>query len=169
MMAVSGPRAGERLKVLPTVLTRWSVWRRQHPDTKVLSRDTGYGREYKYNPYAAYFRDRQRLMFLVRPLDDRRGLKDRVLGVSVGNHYKAYVERDLARQPEVIDELSGRRFTIRYDRSTRTIKAVDPPQEVATLYTFWFAWAAMHPETDVFEPSNGSQPLQASVRGPGGG
>lgn len=34
--AVTGPMRGRKLEFLPSTVTRWSAWRRDHPETKVL-------------------------------------------------------------------------------------------------------------------------------------
>ena len=34
--AVTGPMRGNKLEFLPSTVTRWSAWRRDHPETKVL-------------------------------------------------------------------------------------------------------------------------------------
>ena len=44
--AVSGPRKLEHLVSVLIELTTWGYWKKQHPETKILSRDTGYGRDY---------------------------------------------------------------------------------------------------------------------------
>ena len=49
--AVSGPMKGQRLAMVPTSHTTWADWRERHPDTQVLSLDTGYSRNYNRNPY----------------------------------------------------------------------------------------------------------------------
>ena len=41
-----------KLELLPVVLTSWEAWKQQHPDTMVLSLNTGYERP--YFPGAAY-------------------------------------------------------------------------------------------------------------------
>lgn len=51
--AVTGPHAGTRLAVLPAVNTTWGTWRKDHPDTLVLSFDTGHEPDYRVDPYAA--------------------------------------------------------------------------------------------------------------------
>ena len=69
MEAVSGPLSGvgASLQPLPSVLMRWEDWLAQHPETLVLSSETGYEREYNSNPYQQYFVD-QRLRFPVDPV-----------------------------------------------------------------------------------------------------
>jgi hypothetical protein len=51
---VTGQLAGSglRLAVLPLVTTSWRGWRRLHPETLVLSKQTGFARDYR--PGAAY-------------------------------------------------------------------------------------------------------------------
>lgn len=39
--ALLGPRAGERLELLPSTLTDWGTWRREHPETLALDADGG--------------------------------------------------------------------------------------------------------------------------------
>jgi len=45
--AVSGPLAGERLTPLAISHTTWRAWLGEHPDTSVLSTNTGFQRNYK--------------------------------------------------------------------------------------------------------------------------
>jgi hypothetical protein len=71
------------LKPLYLVTTTWGEWRRRHPETRILSHDTGYLRD--YGEGAAY-RDRfatQRLMFNVPKVDARLPNKAEVLAVRV--------------------------------------------------------------------------------------
>lgn len=41
-----GPETGTPLSTLPVIEMTWGHWRRLHPDTKVLSSETGYSRDY---------------------------------------------------------------------------------------------------------------------------
>jgi hypothetical protein len=50
--AISGERVGTKLIMLPLSHTTWRDWLAKHPDTLVLSEDTGYSRDYQRNPYA---------------------------------------------------------------------------------------------------------------------
>jgi hypothetical protein len=49
--AIVGPMTGERLKPLPSQTTSWGLWKQQYPHTVSLSRDTGYRRDYRVNPF----------------------------------------------------------------------------------------------------------------------
>jgi hypothetical protein len=80
---VIGPLVGSgvQLKYLPVVTTRWGEWRRAHPNTTVLSLDTGYKRDYSEGAaYHAYF-STDALMFDVSKHDDRLPNKAEILAL----------------------------------------------------------------------------------------
>ncbi len=80
---VMGPLAGEdlELQIYPVVTTTWKEWRLLHPDTRVLSIDTGHERDYSEGAaYKDYFRT-DGLMFGVPKEDKRLKNKDEVLAV----------------------------------------------------------------------------------------
>lgn len=52
--AVQGPHKGRGLTQVRVFWTTWARWRGRHPDTRVLSRDTGYMRNYRDDPYGSY-------------------------------------------------------------------------------------------------------------------
>jgi hypothetical protein len=80
---VVGTLAGQplRLEAFPVVTTTWKEWKTQHPDTTVLSLETGYDRDYGEGvAYRDYF-DTDQLMFRVPRTDPRLNNKDEILGV----------------------------------------------------------------------------------------
>jgi hypothetical protein len=52
--AIRGRLRGERLRELPLVWASWGRWRAAHPDTVVLSTETGHLRPYGDDPYGSY-------------------------------------------------------------------------------------------------------------------
>jgi len=82
-----GAAVGTRLPMIPVVEMTWTGWKTLHPDTKVVSSQTGYARDYRAGafPYPDDYEDPEndRLLFDM-PIDDRRPPKERVLGVPVG-------------------------------------------------------------------------------------
>ena len=78
-----GPLVGQgiELDVYPVVTTTWGEWRAAHPDTKVLSINTGFERDYSEGAaYREYF-STDRLMFQVPELDGRLKNKAEVLAI----------------------------------------------------------------------------------------
>ena len=82
---VVGPLVGQGivLKPLHLVTTTWGEWRKRHPETRVLSLDTGYLRDYSEGAAYRDYLATQRLMFNVPRLDDRLPNKAEVLAVRV--------------------------------------------------------------------------------------
>jgi len=73
--------SGVRLASRPIVTTTWGEWRQQHPETTVLSLDTGHERDYDEGvAYAQYFSSDD-LMFAVSRRDSRLNNKDEVLAI----------------------------------------------------------------------------------------
>ena len=71
--------SGLRLRSHPVVTTTWGEWKAKHPDTTVLSLDTGYERDYSEGAaYRKYF-STDRLMFSVSKRDSRLKNKEEVL------------------------------------------------------------------------------------------
>jgi hypothetical protein len=79
---VVGPLAGQEglsLRLRASVTTTWGEWRQRHPETMVLSLETGYLRDYSEGAaYSDYFATND-LMFDVPETDDRLRNKDEVL------------------------------------------------------------------------------------------
>ena len=78
---VVGPlvNSGVRLRHRSMVTTTWNEWRRKHPETTVLSLDTGHERDYREGAaYRDYF-STDDLMFAVSKTDRRLKNKDEVV------------------------------------------------------------------------------------------
>ncbi len=156
---ISGPGAKKRLTALPCELTTWESWKSRFPKTEVMSTKTGHQRDYRRNPYASYFAD-QELMFPVTPVNKRFPNKERVLGVWVGDQYRAYPESLFpADPPQITDTIGDKNITVVLDRKSHSFRVTHADEGVSWLYSFWFAWYALHPETSVYgdavEPAKG--------------
>ncbi|MCG8589317.1 MAG: DUF3179 domain-containing protein [Proteobacteria bacterium] len=90
---VVGPLVEEddfRLRVLPSVVTTWGEWRRRHPDTRVLSFDTGHRRPYHAGAaYGDYFAS-ERTMFPIARRNRALPDKTRVFALEREGQPKAY-------------------------------------------------------------------------------
>jgi hypothetical protein len=158
--AVTGPQTGARLRALPSLLTSWAAWRREHPGTLVLSPETGYRRDYSRNPYASYERS-PGIMFPPKRHDPRLPVKERVLGLEIGGQAKAYGLADLAAAGTLDDDVGGVAVRVEYDAASETVRVVGRAEGnlLPATTVYWFAWSAFHPETELWH-----QP--PSFRGP---
>jgi len=82
------------------VWTRWAHWRGQHPDTEVLSTETGYARNYRTDPYGSYtplsgYYEDGSPMFPPLPGDDRYGPKTVVIGARTADGAVAFHKESL--------------------------------------------------------------------------
>jgi hypothetical protein len=105
-LAVLGELAGARLVPILLDNVPWSAWRQAHPDTKVLSRDTGHLRDYDRNPYFGYDVSTD-IVFPVDFIDPRLHPKAIVYGISIGNASTAYPDEALRETPVINDVLAG--------------------------------------------------------------
>ena len=64
-IGVVGSQVNRSLERIPAVKTTLGAWLSQHPDSEILSTDTGYGRNYFGYPYGSYMTD-ERIIFPVR-------------------------------------------------------------------------------------------------------
>ena len=83
--ASCGPNTGLHLRAYPSVEMTWGAWRALHPDTRVISGQTGHSYDYTRYPYGSYesLADTTTL-FPMPSLDTTRPIKERVLGIPDG-------------------------------------------------------------------------------------
>ena len=119
---VVGPLVGKdiRLKRSYLVTTTWGEWKRRHPDTTVLSLNTGHRRDYGEGvAYQQYF-GTDELMFTVPKIDTRLKNKDEVVALvfpDSGNDTLAISADYLNEHNVYADTLSDVPFVILTDSS----------------------------------------------------
>jgi len=95
--AVKGELTGYRLDLVPFDVITWGDWKKLHPDTKVLTTDTGYIRSYATDPYGNYYTE-PRIMFPVEHSDNRMHPKEIIVGFNENGLPKAYKQNDIESQ-----------------------------------------------------------------------
>ena len=149
--AVTGSSQGEQLTVVPTAHTSWEDWVGRHPETLVLSEDTGYTRNYSRDPYAGYDVNPM-IYFPVKNSSSRFDSKEVVLGLEIDGRYKAYPFAELAKtEGVVVDKVGGREVRVAFDAKHRTARVLDGSgKELPSVIAYWFAWYAFYPQGEVF-------------------
>jgi Protein of unknown function (DUF3179) len=79
--AVAGFLTDTSLEAFPVSTISWREWRDANPAGWVLSRDTGFDRQYGTNPYTGYDEERSRPFLYNGKLDSRLAPKARVVGL----------------------------------------------------------------------------------------
>lgn len=124
---VAGPLvdSGIELRIRPVAITSWAEWRRKHPDSRVLSLDTGYHRNYDSGVvYRDYFASPD-LMFPTSVDESLLRQKDYVFGIRDGAASKAWPIEVFAGGAVINDEVGRRWIVLVGDAATRTVRAYD--------------------------------------------
>jgi len=151
--AVAGSLAGKALNKIESTRTSWKDWKRRHPQTLVLSTNTGYARDYSQDPYEGYYR-LGTLWFPVGEVRKDLPVKEMVLGVELDGKAKAYPLSELRERAggTLEDKIGG--TGIRIDISPEGTVTGAKRQDGETLkpiFSYWFAWQAFHPRTEVYQ------------------
>ena len=106
----------ESLRQFPVVWTSWEQWKTAHPETKLLSRETGFARDYdrdpygSYNPRDGYYELEQEPMFPALSPHDKMAEeippKDVVIGARTTEASVAF-EKDVLRDEKLVDGTLG--------------------------------------------------------------
>ncbi|MEO6264676.1 MAG: DUF3179 domain-containing protein [Luteimonas sp.] len=156
--AFAGQRRGQSLSPVPLTMTTWREWRDKHPDTMVLSTETGAGSDYGVaTPYGDYEKS-ERLMFPVTAHDPRLHPKMVVHAVEVGSESFAVTERALKAAGSV--ETRVGRVPVRWVRDANgTVRAtrLDNKEALVPIRLFWFAWFTFHPATGLYDTPPGKR------------
>ena len=149
--SVSGVMKGEALPLLPTANTTWSEWRSRYPDSKLLSEKTGHNRNYQRTPYVGYDESKS-LYFPVRDVSERYHPKEKVIGLQIKTQYKAYPFSELRKSGSIVhDSISGTAVVVHFDEQNDTARITNSlGEELPHITTFWFAWYAFHPGSEVY-------------------
>jgi len=141
--AISGPLKGHPLATLPAIQTTWSLWRRLHPDTRVMTIPGPAGRLYHYrgsSPAAGKPAGGQDISAIG-------------LGLAFGGKslYLPLTELAKVKTPFSV-ELDGRKLTIHAEPDDYTAWATDEKGELVVGYlAYRDGWKRFHPETRVFQ------------------
>ena len=117
--------SGIELKVRPVAITSWKKWRTRHPKTRVLSLDTGFGRDYSLGrAYGKYFASPD-LMFPALVPDKRFKAKAYVFALRDGDNEKAWPLAAFDGGRVVNDRIGDLDIVLIGDSRTRTVRAYD--------------------------------------------
>jgi hypothetical protein len=138
--AIAGELVGRQLKFLPAQLISWEDFKATYPEGKVLSRDTGFGRNYGQNPYGGYD-NINRSPFLYRGPETPEKLLPmaRVITVELNDEAVAYPYDVLQEMPAVNDTIGGEPIVVFWSPGTNSAldtSAIASGRDVGTANTF---------------------------------
>ena len=124
---VMGPLvdSGIKLKQRPLVIEPWIRWTARHPDTKVLSLNTGHERDYGSGVvYEKYFAS-PKLMFPTNVDETRLKQKDYVFGIRTFGAAKAWPVTAFEGGRVINDRVGDLKVVLVGDRLGRTVRAYE--------------------------------------------
>ncbi|HLB55460.1 MAG TPA: DUF3179 domain-containing protein, partial [Gemmatimonadales bacterium] len=110
-----------RLSLLPVVLTSWSAWQEQHPDTVVLSLATGFERYYQPGAAYGHYFSSSDTMFPVWQRSEQLQAKDRVYALRLDGVPKAYPVALLVEEGVVNDRIGNTNLVLVATRGRVTV------------------------------------------------
>lgn len=171
--SIDGPHTENGLEEFRLFWADWGDWRAEYPDTEVLSRETGYARNYDrevygiYNPRTGYY-ENEDLLFSPLERDDRFQPKKMFTCVRDGEAAAAFSNETMRDEKVASLESAGREYVAFHDDSldavyvyrgdgdgveydgarftdgTETWDADDPPDRFDRVYAFGCMWFAWY-------------------------
>ncbi len=126
-----GPRTGTRLTMLPVMEMTWDGWKALYPDTRVVSDQTGFLRNYTSTgyPYGDYETPSSGRLLFPLQIDGRREPKERLLGIPDGDGGLAFpfYEHDADGPFRAVHrEVGGLDVVVFWDRARQGAMAFRP-------------------------------------------
>lgn len=148
--AISGDLVRQQLQPIASVRMGWKKWKQKHPQTTVLSNQTGYNRDYAIDPYKGYYQIGS-LMFPVGKVRLDLSAKDRVLGIAIDGVAKAYPLERLQKNHGILTDQVGQTQVFIEVSPEGDVVAVRNAsnEEIPHMFVYWFAWQAFHPKTAI--------------------
>ena len=108
---VNGPLIGSTPTLINVVETNWITWKTLYPNTKVLSEDTGFSRNYSVSPYGNYAVSEG---FIFKPsiLNSALPNKERVFAIINGSKSKVYQFSNFNTGKSIIESFNGKNYLI---------------------------------------------------------
>ena len=151
--AVSGPlrEAGVSLEMVSVVVSTWGSWKQEHPNTTIVARDGGIGREYAEDPLRG--RDDNGPIFPIGEVDERLPVQEQVLGVELADgRFVAFPAAEASAQLAAGEVVVFDNIEVFAEGGG--LRAEVDGAEVPTHQSFWFAWSQFHPGTDLWSSSS---------------
>ncbi|HUG63746.1 MAG TPA: DUF3179 domain-containing (seleno)protein [Gaiellaceae bacterium] len=148
--ALSGPLHddGVVLEQVTVVTSTWGEWKTAHPETTIVARDGGIGREYEDDPLGG--RDDEGPIFPIGDVDGRLPVQAKVVGVIAADGtpvaFPALEAREALAAGGTV-ELAG----VELVADGGGLRARAGGDDIPAHEAFWFAWSQFHPGTELWD------------------
>jgi len=124
--AVQGPYTGTKLELIPSMITTWTKWKQEFPDTLALeTRDATMMQKMMQNFNTSYYKNSTAGMQGEFVEDDRLEDKALVIGYADDKYSKAYELSSMARTKVVNDDAGAVPLVVFYHDGTDSTRVFD--------------------------------------------
>ncbi|MGB4076786.1 MAG: DUF3179 domain-containing protein [Minisyncoccia bacterium] len=145
--AVVGTLLGTELSISSMNVISYRTVKEKYPDTKILSKNTGYERDYTLYPYGDYDSNNE-IYFPVSVNDTRFPLKTRMYVIPFEGRSYAFSYETLARDEMRPVVASGTPLVL-YQNDGEVRVTTQDGRILPGYYEMWFSWAVHHQEDGV--------------------
>jgi hypothetical protein len=150
--ALVGPAAkrNEKLNQISIFTTTWEIWKANNPKSKVLSKENGFSENYDKYPYGTY-EENDELYFNMKNINKSLEIKTVVYGIEIDGKFKAYPKARLDIDKKIEDSINKQTILIEELKSGEIkVTNLSLKKEITPIRLFWFAWAAFHPDSEIY-------------------
>lgn len=149
--AIVGELVGQKLTPFPIDTLFWRDWKKLHPDTQVLSQDTGHPRDYSSYPYGSYEQDTSVYFPAEGVSDTRLHPKEIAWGIEIDGKFKAYSDKKLSEVSQLNDTFNNTKLEITRNKEGQVRITKEDGSKIVPDRSMWFAWASFHPDTELYK------------------
>ena len=140
--AVVGDKTGEKLSVYPSQVMSFKQAFEKYPSMDVLSKETGYSRNYDVSPYGDYDTN-DKIYFPISINDTRLPAKEIMYIVNFGDNSVAFKRRALFELKEAVVFVNDKKITAQIIDGEIQVKN-NEGKIIPGYSSMWFSWAIHH-------------------------
>lgn len=110
--AIVGDMVGSTLELIPSQIISFQQFKEAYPNGIVLSKETGYKRDYGSNPYVGYDDIDQRPFLYSGDIDERLPPNEKVIAIMIGNVYRAYPYSITIEEHVIMDDVGDTHIVV---------------------------------------------------------
>lgn len=148
LQCINGKLIGQRPDLVTVLETTWGVWKTMYPNTKVLTTNTGFSRNYGVYPYGDYRTNNSYLIFPLTKSDSRILSKERVHSIIYDDKANVYRFNTFGNGKVIRDTYQGMDIVLVGDYTTIVSFELD---ESSSLLQFEYSYK----DTEGFFTDNG--------------
>lgn len=151
-LAIAGEKTNQELEKIVSVKTTLGKWKTKYPNTKILSTNTGYNRNYFHHPYENYSNNdnlnypvRNQDKLKINPKDiisyiwkaDNKTPKDKFSG-----NFKQIIHKEIKEKGEEIFFFDDMEIKAIWDKDLETVRFFNGENEIGASTAFGFVYPA---------------------------